>query len=182
MEKINKEDPEFSNDILMIIADIVSKANNIPIEMMRLNSRKREIVSARYQSMDIQFRFAKCTSESIASFYPGSTIKGIKEHSSVFAAIKAIQNRYDTEPEFRKFYDDLIKLCVEAISVFNQSMIKNSNKDWWREKQISQLMDFANYYQKKKTGGTDPPELNFLITRTYVDEIILGRKREGNNF
>jgi len=85
------------------IQKVVSDYFNMPVEIMKSKTRKREIVQARQISM---YFSKKLTKSSLASI--GMQCGG-KDHATVLHACKTVNNLQDTDKHFRKYIIDLDK-------------------------------------------------------------------------
>lgn len=85
------------------IQKVVSDYFNMPVELMKSKTRKREIVQARQIAM---YFSKKLTKSSLASI--GMQCGG-KDHATVLHACKTVNNLIDTDKTFRKFINDLDK-------------------------------------------------------------------------
>lgn len=85
------------------IQKVVSDYFNMPVELMKSKTRKREIVQARQISM---YFSKKLTKSSLASI--GMQCGG-KDHATVLHACKTVNNLQDTDKHFRKYITDLDK-------------------------------------------------------------------------
>lgn len=85
------------------IQKVVSDYFNMPVELMKSKTRKREIVQARQISM---YFSKKLTKSSLASI--GLQCGG-KDHATVLHACKTVNNLLDTDKHFRKYINDLDK-------------------------------------------------------------------------
>ena len=82
------------------IQKVVSDYFNMPVELMKSKTRKREIVQARQISM---YFSKKLTKSSLASI--GMQCGG-KDHATVLHACKTVNNLKDTDKHFRKYITD----------------------------------------------------------------------------
>ncbi len=88
------------------IQKVVCDYFDLPIEMIKSKTRKREIVQARQISM----YFAKqLTKSSLASI--GASCGG-KDHATVLHAFKTVNNLMETDKRFRGFIDEIEKKIV----------------------------------------------------------------------
>lgn len=85
------------------IQKVVSDYFNMPVELMKSKTRKREIVQARQIAM---YFSKKLTKSSLASI--GMQCGG-KDHATVLHACKTVNNLIDTDKTFRKYINDLDK-------------------------------------------------------------------------
>lgn len=85
------------------IQKVVSDYFNLPVELMKSRTRKREIVQARQIAM---YFSKKLTKSSLASI--GMQCGG-KDHATVLHACKTVNNLLDTDKAFRKYINDLDK-------------------------------------------------------------------------
>jgi chromosomal replication initiator protein len=85
------------------IQKVVCDYFNMPVDMLKSKTRKREIVQAR----QIAMYFAKnLTKNSLATI--GSVIGG-KDHATVLHACKTVNNLIDTDKRFRLYIDEIEK-------------------------------------------------------------------------
>ncbi len=85
------------------IQKVVSDYFNMPVELMKSKTRKREIVQARQIAM---YFSKKLTKSSLASI--GMQCGG-KDHATVLHACKTVNNLLDTDKTFRKYITELDK-------------------------------------------------------------------------
>ena len=83
------------------IQKVVSDYFNMPVELMKSKTRKREIVQARQIAM---YFSKKLTKSSLASI--GMQCGG-KDHATVLHACKTVNNLIDTDKTFRKYIAEL---------------------------------------------------------------------------
>lgn len=83
------------------IQKVVSDYFNMPVELMKSKTRKREIVQARQIAM---YFSKKLTKSSLASI--GMQCGG-KDHATVLHACKTVNNLIDTDKTFRKYISEL---------------------------------------------------------------------------
>ena len=79
----------------------VCKFYDIPFSLLKLPTRKREIVLARQISMKLSKDNTK-----FSSSYIGQKT-GNKDHATCLHAIKTVNNLYETDKFFRKDFDEL---------------------------------------------------------------------------
>jgi chromosomal replication initiator protein len=90
------------------IQKVVCDYFDMPVELLRSKTRKREIVQARQLTM----YFAKqLTKNSLASI--GSQI-GNKDHATVLHACRTVLNLTETDKRFRTYVDDIRKKLTLA--------------------------------------------------------------------
>lgn len=85
------------------IENLVSDTLSIDIEMIKSKSRKREVVQARQLIMYFSKKFTK---NSLAAI--GSRI-GKRNHATVLYACKTVEDLIETNKDFRRVYDELVK-------------------------------------------------------------------------
>ncbi|MBL7944056.1 MAG: chromosomal replication initiator protein DnaA [Flavobacteriales bacterium] len=85
------------------IQKVVCDYFDLPIELLKSKTRKREIVQARQIAM---FFAKKMTKSSLASI--GAHCGG-KDHATVLHACRTVNNLQETDKHFRKYLDDLEK-------------------------------------------------------------------------
>jgi chromosomal replication initiator protein len=85
------------------IQKFVSEFFNVPVELLKDKTRKREIVVARQVSMYFAKEYTNMSLKSIGSFF------GNRDHSTVIHAITAINDLMDTDRKFNATMQDLIK-------------------------------------------------------------------------
>lgn len=88
------------------VQECVCEEKKITPFQMNLNSRKREIVLPRQMAMFFSRKYTKESLYNIGSFY------GDKDHATVLAAIKAINNLSETNREFRKELSELEEIIT----------------------------------------------------------------------
>lgn len=98
-------------DILDIIEDTVSNYYNIPIKVLQLKSKKREIVQTRQIEMYFAIKYTKIPSTQIGIRF------GNKEHATVLHAVKVINNLIDTDIEVRNDIRNLRILIEDLITI-----------------------------------------------------------------
>jgi chromosomal replication initiator protein len=85
------------------IQKVVCDYFDLPIELLKSKTRKREIVQARQIAM---YFAKKMTKSSLASI--GASCGG-KDHATVLHACRTVNNLQETDKHFRKYLDDLEK-------------------------------------------------------------------------
>ena len=85
------------------IQKVVCDYFDIPIELMKSKTRKREIVQARQLAM---FFSKQLTKNSLANI---GIHCGNKDHATVLHACKTVNNLIDTDKQFRAFVNDIEK-------------------------------------------------------------------------
>jgi len=85
------------------IQKVVSDYFDLSIDKMKSKTRKREVVQARQISM---FLCKKFTNSSLANIGAQS---GGKDHATVLHACRTVENLADTDKQFKKYLDDLMK-------------------------------------------------------------------------
>jgi chromosomal replication initiator protein len=85
------------------IQKVICDYFDMPIDLMKSKTRKREIVQARQLTM---YFAKKLTKYSLASI--GAQC-GNKDHATVLHACRTVSNLIDTDKKFRSYVDDLKK-------------------------------------------------------------------------
>lgn len=85
------------------IQKVVCDYFNLPIELMKSKTRKREIVQARQIAMYFAKQFTKSSLASIGAQCGG------KDHATVLHACKTVNNLIETDKHFRIYIDELEK-------------------------------------------------------------------------
>jgi chromosomal replication initiator protein len=85
------------------IQKVVCDYFNLPMEILKSKTRKREVVQARQISM---FFSKKLTKASLASI--GANCGG-KDHATVLHACRTVLNLSETDKQFKSYLDDLDK-------------------------------------------------------------------------
>ena len=83
------------------IQKVVCDYFDIPIDIMKSKTRKREVVQARQIAMYFAKKFTKASLASI-----GTQI-GRRDHATVLHACKTVDNLSFTDKQFRKYVEDL---------------------------------------------------------------------------
>ena len=92
------------------VAANVSKALYIPIERLRNETRKREIVEARHIAMSISRDVYKnATLNSIGLYYGG------RHHSTVIHACDLVSDLVKTDRDFKHKYDTALAACHQSL-------------------------------------------------------------------
>ncbi|MDZ4823080.1 MAG: chromosomal replication initiator protein DnaA [Flavobacteriales bacterium] len=85
------------------IQKVVCDYFDLPIELLKSKTRKREIVQARQIAMFFAKRMTKSSLASIGAHCGG------KDHATVLHACRTVNNLQETDKHFRKYLDDLEK-------------------------------------------------------------------------
>ena len=85
------------------IQKVVCDYFDIPIDVMKSKTRKREIVQCRQLSMYFAKQMTKSSLAMIGKHC------GNKDHATVLHACRTVENLADTDKQFRKYIDDLGK-------------------------------------------------------------------------
>lgn len=85
------------------IQKLVCEYFEIPTEMLKSSTRKREIVQARQISMYLAKSHTKASLKSIGSFFGG------RDHSTVIYACQTVDDLMDTDKKFRGYVADIQK-------------------------------------------------------------------------
>ena len=85
------------------IQKVVCDYFDLPLEILKSKTRKREVVQARQISM---FFSKKMTKSSLANI--GAHCGG-KDHATVLHACKTVDNLVSTDKQFKKFVEDIHK-------------------------------------------------------------------------
>ncbi len=85
------------------IQKVVCDYFNLPIELLKSKTRKREVVQARQIAMYFAKQMTKASLASIGAHCGG------KDHATVLHACKTVNNLIDTDKRFRGYIDDLEK-------------------------------------------------------------------------
>lgn len=93
-----------SKDIsIEFIQKLVCEYFEVPVEMVKSSTRKREIVQARQISMYLSKNLTKASLKSIGSFFGG------RDHSTVIYACQTVEDLIDTDKKFKGYVDDIQK-------------------------------------------------------------------------
>ena len=95
MEELVKDEKKRGSEFIKMILKVVSHETEIPIEIIKSVTRKREIVTARQFAMTIS---SILTSASLAKV--GAEVGG-KDHATVLHARKTIFDLYDTDSQVK---------------------------------------------------------------------------------
>lgn len=90
-----------AEDITRIIDQTVSEVMKIPVDMLRKRTRKRDIVYPRHLAMFFYQRKTQMTCGEI-----GENLGGY-DHATVLHAFKNVNNLRETDPEFRKKFEEI---------------------------------------------------------------------------
>lgn len=85
------------------IQKVVCDYFDLPIELMKSKTRKREVVQARQIAMYFSKKFTKSSLANIGAHCGG------KDHATVLHACKTVNNLIDTDKTFRVYIDELEK-------------------------------------------------------------------------
>ncbi len=85
------------------IEKLVCDYFEVPIEMVRSKTRKREIVQARQISMYLAKSYTKSSLKTIGSFFGG------RDHSTVIYACQTVGDLIDTDKKFKGYVHDIQK-------------------------------------------------------------------------
>lgn len=90
------------NDLILSVTQKVSEAFDVSVELIRSKSRKRHIVIPRFIAMWIAHNVLKQPVNFNGQFF------GNRDHSSINHACKSVLNWYDTEPTFKKKFNQIL--------------------------------------------------------------------------
>nr|WP_294901280.1 chromosomal replication initiator protein DnaA [uncultured Pedobacter sp.] len=85
------------------IQKLVCEYFEVPIEMVKSKTRKREIVQARQISMYLAKSHTKTSLKSIGAFFGG------RDHSTVIYACQTVEDLIDTDKKFKAYVQDIQK-------------------------------------------------------------------------
>ena len=85
------------------IQNLVCEYFEVPIDMVKSQTRKREIVQARQISMYLAKAHTKSSLKSIGSFFGG------RDHSTVIYACQTVEDLIDTDKKFKGYVADIQK-------------------------------------------------------------------------
>jgi chromosomal replication initiator protein len=85
------------------IQKLVCEYFEVPIEMVKSKTRKREIVQARQISMYLAKSLTKTSLKSIGQFFGG------RDHSTVIYACQTVEDLIDTDKKFKGYVQDIQK-------------------------------------------------------------------------
>jgi len=85
------------------IQKLVCEYFEVPVEMVKSATRKREIVQARQISMYLSKSMTKSSLKSIGAFYGG------RDHSTVIYACQTVEDLIDTDKKFKGYVTDIQK-------------------------------------------------------------------------
>ncbi|MBK0381458.1 chromosomal replication initiator protein DnaA [Pedobacter sp. SD-b] len=85
------------------IQKLVCEYFEVPIEMVKSKTRKREIVQARQISMYLSKSHTKTSLKSIGAFFGG------RDHSTVIYACQTVEDLIDTDKKFKAYVHDIQK-------------------------------------------------------------------------
>ena len=86
-----------------VYTNLVCEYFEVPIEMVKSQTRKREIVQARQISMYLAKAHTKSSLKSIGSFFGG------RDHSTVIYACQTVEDLIDTDKKFKGYVADIQK-------------------------------------------------------------------------
>jgi len=94
---IKERKPEFNiEQIIEIVADFF----HLQAKVLKMKSRKREVVTARQLAMFFAKKYTKKSLTEIGLAFS-------KDHSTVVHSIKTVKNLYETDREFKNYLDDI---------------------------------------------------------------------------
>ena len=85
------------------IQKIVCDYFELPLELLKSKTRKREVVQARQLAMYFSKQFTKSSLSNIGMHCGG------KDHATVLHAVKTVDNLVSTDKQFKKFVEDINK-------------------------------------------------------------------------
>ncbi|WP_353138804.1 chromosomal replication initiator protein DnaA [Pseudopedobacter sp.] len=85
------------------IQKLVCEYFEVPVEMVKSKTRKREIVQARQISMYLAKSHTKTSLKSIGAFFGG------RDHSTVIYACQTVEDLIDTDKKFKAYVQDIQK-------------------------------------------------------------------------
>lgn len=85
------------------IQKLVCEYFEVPVEMVKSKTRKREIVQARQISMYLAKSLTKTSLKSIGQFFGG------RDHSTVIYACQTVEDLIDTDKKFKNYMQDIQK-------------------------------------------------------------------------
>ncbi len=85
------------------IQKLVCEYFEVPVEMVKSKTRKREIVQARQISMYLSKAHTKTSLKSIGAFFGG------RDHSTVIYACQTVEDLIDTDKKFKAYVQDIQK-------------------------------------------------------------------------
>lgn len=85
------------------IQKLVCEYFEVPVEMVKSKTRKREIVQARQISMYLSKSHTKTSLKSIGAFFGG------RDHSTVIYACQTVEDLIDTDKKFKAYVQDIQK-------------------------------------------------------------------------
>jgi len=88
---------------LEYIQSLVCEYFEVPVEMLKSQTRKREIVQARQISMYLAKAHTKSSLKSIGTFFGG------RDHSTVIYACQTVEDLIDTDKKFKSYVTDIQK-------------------------------------------------------------------------
>ena len=85
------------------IQELVCEYFEVPVEMVKSSTRKREIVQARQISMYLSKAHTKSSLKTIGQFFGG------RDHSTVIYACQTVEDLIDTDKKFKTYVADIQK-------------------------------------------------------------------------
>lgn len=85
------------------IQKLVCEYFEVPVDMVKSATRKREIVQARQISMYLSKSLTKSSLKSIGAFYGG------RDHSTVIYACQTVEDLIETDKKFKGYVNDIQK-------------------------------------------------------------------------
>jgi len=85
------------------IQSLVCEYFEVPVDMVKSQTRKREIVQARQISMYLAKAHTKSSLKSIGNFFGG------RDHSTVIYACQTVEDLIDTDKKFKSYVADIQK-------------------------------------------------------------------------
>ena len=101
------------------IQKVVCDYFDIPIELMKSKTRKREIVQARQLAMYFSKQLTKNSLANIGLHC------GNKDHATVLHACKTVNNLIDTDKQFRGYVSDIEKKLTNSTIALRQELKRN---------------------------------------------------------
>lgn len=95
---VQEIDPEVSTDY---IQKTVAAHFNVSLDSLKSKSRKREFVTARQVAMYFVKKYTSHSLKSIGHYFGG------RDHSTVSHALQAVNDMLDTEPHFKRSFEEL---------------------------------------------------------------------------
>jgi len=85
------------------IQKLVCEYFEVPVDMVKSQTRKREIVQARQISMYLSKSHTKSSLKTIGAFFGG------RDHSTVIYACQTVEDLIDTDKKFKGYVHDIQK-------------------------------------------------------------------------